>query len=616
MTKPTAKGCAMAADSINNQTTNQYSVTCNDLDAGNCVRINVSSSGRCSNEPVGYDKISAAFFTGTLAVEKGTATTATAPELGVAIPGISFPKQLSVVNNKIQVSYLAIYLAGFQKYLIGIGIVAAAIMLVWGGFKYLLSSTGAKISDARETIKDALMGMVLVLGAVVILLNVNPDTTKPSVIQVEVTRRAGTPENAQDASNMVNDSARKSLATGTVEGEAPPGSPTLAKPVKDSLDEGVVLNAQGLPVAQDNCPTDMVAIEYSENYKPEASGTVKNPRSFCIDRYEAPNRRGIKPFNGVLGIEAAWWCDQRNKRLCTEDEWMRACFGPDGKNTYGYGPTFIPGWFKSASPSKPRAPCNYDSVATPKVLRYLSLRDEILGAFDLYYPSQPDGSILTPENLNTSLQDAKYSVAYYAAKDMLSKANMVESSGSRVECVTAEGVFDMPGNVQEIAIARDYSNKTIEDLENFDGSYVGKDVGNIGPYAWMNFYWSPVAHLANVNAVPSCSVAWGASGHALSWRPHENGFRCCMDLDTDVERAAKAEVRRIAEAKTVEDDAKAVAKREKSNICGTTPASDGMTCTKISNSLREGKNPGQFTCLTGYCMAKDRGGSKCCKKNE
>ena len=72
---------------------------------------------------------------------------------------------------------MAQYIVGFQKRLIGIAIVVAAIMIIYGGLLYIISSTGAKVRDAKTLIQDALIGLGIVLGAYLILANINPNTS-------------------------------------------------------------------------------------------------------------------------------------------------------------------------------------------------------------------------------------------------------------------------------------------------------------------------------------------------------------------------------------------------------------------------------------------------------
>ncbi len=48
----------------------------------------------------------------------------------------------------------------------------------------------------------------------------------------------------------------------------------------------------------------------------------------CMDQFEAPNKRGAKPFVMKSFRSAEKYCAQRGKRTCTEQEWETACEGP------------------------------------------------------------------------------------------------------------------------------------------------------------------------------------------------------------------------------------------------------------------------------------------------
>jgi formylglycine-generating enzyme required for sulfatase activity len=65
-------------------------------------------------------------------------------------------------------------------------------------------------------------------------------------------------------------------------------------------------------------------------------------RGFCVDRYEAPNRRGARPLVMQSANDALAWCSAHHKRLCTEDEWIAACEG-DEHRTYPYGGEHVDG---------------------------------------------------------------------------------------------------------------------------------------------------------------------------------------------------------------------------------------------------------------------------------
>lgn len=51
--------------------------------------------------------------------------------------------------------------------------------------------------------------------------------------------------------------------------------------------------------------------------------------SFCIDRYEWPNRIGEMPRVLTSWLEAKAMCEKAGKRLCSEDEHNFACEGPE-----------------------------------------------------------------------------------------------------------------------------------------------------------------------------------------------------------------------------------------------------------------------------------------------
>jgi len=68
------------------------------------------------------------------------------------------------------------YIALMFNVSIGFIIVAAAIMFLWGAFKYMVSSISSQISGAQETMIDAVIGLALGLASYVILTNIAPNT--------------------------------------------------------------------------------------------------------------------------------------------------------------------------------------------------------------------------------------------------------------------------------------------------------------------------------------------------------------------------------------------------------------------------------------------------------
>ena len=152
------------------------------------------------------------------------------------------------------------------------------------------------------------------------------------------------------------------------------------------------------------CPADMVAIE-----------------DFCVDRYEshlagrdpyqvatlggvAANAAGAVPQGYISGVVAEDACEAAGKRLCDAEEWLRACEGPAGA-TYPYGDTYVDG------------ACNEGRSLHPIV--------ELFGAAAAWTHAQ-----LNDPRLNQL-------------------ADSLAPSGAYAECVTAEGVYDMHGNLHE-----------------------------------------------------------------------------------------------------------------------------------------------------------------------
>jgi formylglycine-generating enzyme required for sulfatase activity len=282
----------------------------------------------------------------------------------------------------------------------------------------------------------------------------------------------------------------------------------------------IAKDAAGNLIAQGNCPADMVAIRKSASYP---GGAIN---SFCIDRYEAPNQKGVKPFTGVTEFEAEWYCNESGKRLCTNEEWTRACSGPDGANKYCYGPQYIEGKIKSTATSyenwgglaqtgNPPAPCNYDTPGkSPIWTRMYSL-----------FTTDPAESSLKESNPKRS--DERYKKQYDIMKQEVARMDGTEPSGSREACVTAEGVYDMSGNAQEIVMKSGVADLTLE--QRIAAGVENRRTLKNKPYTWMGFFWTPTWHKAGWSAKPTCTAASGGP-HAVGWRSYENGFRCCMNL--------------------------------------------------------------------------------------
>jgi formylglycine-generating enzyme required for sulfatase activity len=131
---------------------------------------------------------------------------------------------------------------------------------------------------------------------------------------------------------------------------------------------------------------------------------------FCIDRYEAPNRRGARPLVMQSAKEADAWCSSHHKRLCTEEEWTAACEG-DEHRAYPYGDTYVYGQ------------CNDDKS-------WQKVDEALLGKWP------------APE-------------AQAHAKELY----QADRSGADRKCASEAGVHDMTGNVEEWVVrTREHTN--------------------------------------------------------------------------------------------------------------------------------------------------------------
>ncbi len=180
-----------------------------------------------------------------------------------------------------------------------------------------------------------------------------------------------------------------------------------------------------------------------------------DPRRFCIDRFEWPNREGALPAVYVDWFEAKTTCANAGKRLCRRSEWMLACEGPK-RLPYPWGFVRAP------------SPCNIDRASIP---------------FDISALESPSTRL-----------------------DELARLSQADPSGTHPRCVSAFGVEDMAGNVDE------WTDNLADDL-------------NAKQPATLNGgYWGPVRN--------TCRLA--TKSHGPTFRFYQVGFRCCADTIDDV----------------------------------------------------------------------------------
>ena len=219
------------------------------------------------------------------------------------------------------------------------------------------------------------------------------------------------------------------------------------------------------PAGQNGYPAGMtkisasssVCIDKYEAFLVEVTGSgdkpwspYKNPGATAVKAISAP---GAVPQGYISQTQAAAACANAGKRLCTDTEWLLACKGSGG-NKYPYGNTFVAG------------NCNTTRATHPAV--------EYFGTSAAW--------IYNSNNLNNPCLDQL--------------TNSLAKTGAYSNCVTANGLFDMSGNLHEW---------TADPTGTFRGGYYVDAVLN----------------------GDGCNYA--TTAHDVSYSDFGTGFRCCAD---------------------------------------------------------------------------------------
>lgn len=116
----------------------------------------------------------------TTSTQTSKASIFNAPDLSVSIPGMDKlePVQCDEDHLNCSIPWLAKYIGGLQRYAIGIIGIIAVITLMMGGVIWLTSGGDQnKIGEAKNWIIGSITGLVLTLGAYLLLYTINPDLT-------------------------------------------------------------------------------------------------------------------------------------------------------------------------------------------------------------------------------------------------------------------------------------------------------------------------------------------------------------------------------------------------------------------------------------------------------
>jgi hypothetical protein len=106
------------------------------------------------------------------------------PRLGLEIPGLTFSEPTKT-GRHVRMNFIGEYISAMYRWLIGVAVVFAVVMIIVSGIQYMLSG-GSKqgITKLRENITNSLMGLALLLGSYMILYTINPQLTVLKSINV------------------------------------------------------------------------------------------------------------------------------------------------------------------------------------------------------------------------------------------------------------------------------------------------------------------------------------------------------------------------------------------------------------------------------------------------
>ncbi len=189
--------------------------SCANAPLGSAQCRTVAQSGTCggdtfTNPPVVNAGGLLAALTGPANTNTNTPTStenarpfrALTPELGVPIPGVQLSPPI-LENGEVTIPFLAQYIAAGYRYGVSVAIVAAIIMTIYGGFRYLMGSAFEDVSRGKQIITDSIGGLMIALGAYLLLATVNPATLRLPSLSLSTVRTESSDQ--ADADSRLNE---------------------------------------------------------------------------------------------------------------------------------------------------------------------------------------------------------------------------------------------------------------------------------------------------------------------------------------------------------------------------------------------------------------------------
>jgi len=191
--------------------------------------------------------------------------------------------------------------------------------------------------------------------------------------------------------------------------------------------------------------------------------------------YEARSAPGLFPQGYISRVEASAACKKAGKRLCSRNEWVRACQGKRGW-TWPYGARGKMG------------KCNNGKV---------HLLSKMFGA----------------QGRNWKYDE------HFNSPQLNQEPGFLAKGGEYAECVSPDGVFDMVGNLHEW-VSDFVDDSLIEALDN-DNVERRKQPHRTGNGVFLGGFFSTTTEHG-----PGCQFITIA--HEATYHDYSTGFRCCQ----------------------------------------------------------------------------------------
>ena len=88
---------------------------------------------------------------------------------------VPLSQSLPLIGDKVWTGGVPGLLNGLLGISVALAAILAVIMLAIGGFKYMTTDSMFQMGDAKDQIKNAIVGLLIVLASILMLKTINPD---------------------------------------------------------------------------------------------------------------------------------------------------------------------------------------------------------------------------------------------------------------------------------------------------------------------------------------------------------------------------------------------------------------------------------------------------------